>query len=336
MSEGAHTWRGRNVLVTGATGLLGSWLVEALLERGAAVVALIRDAVPRARFNLQGLADRVVTVAGSVEDQAVVERVLNEYEVETIFHLAAQTIVGTANRNPVSTFETNIRGTWTVLEAARRVPTIKRVVVASSDKAYGAQAVLPYREEAPLAGTHPYDVSKSCADLIARAYFHTYHLPVCVTRCGNFYGGGDLNWNRLVPGTIRSALQGERPVIRSDGKHVRDYLYIEDAVDAYLRLAEAMERDPAVVGEAFNFSNESQVTVLEMVRHILEATGRADLEPIVMNQASNEIPLQYLAATRAREVLGWRPRHGLRGGLARTVDWYRRYLPTHEKGRGDG
>jgi CDP-glucose 4,6-dehydratase len=318
-------WSQRNVLVTGSTGLLGGWLTEALLARGANVIGLVRDGVPRSRLFAEKIASKVTTVQGGVEDLALIERTLNEYEVETVFHLAAQTIVGTANRSPVSTFETNIQGTWSVLEAARRVSTVKRILVASSDKAYGEQQQLPYDESTPLAGKHPYDVSKSCADLIAATYAKTYKSPVCVTRCGNFYGGGDLNWSRLVPGTMRSALRGDRPLIRSDGTMIRDYFYIEDAAEAYLLLAEKMD-DPAVRGHAFNFSNELQIDVRDMVGRVLRAADREDLQPVVLNEASNEIPHQYLSAEKARRMLGWRPRFDMDEALRRTADWYRRFL----------
>lgn len=319
------TWRDRPVLVTGATGLLGGWLVEALLARGAHVVAIVRDRVPRSRLLHERVIDRVDVAWGDVRDPRLVERVLAEYEAECVFHLAAQTIVGIANRAPVSTFDTNVRGTWTVLEAARHVPTVKRVIVASSDKAYGAHDVLPYDESAALQGRHPYDVSKSAADLIARSYFHTFGLPVVVTRCGNLFGGGDLNWNRIVPGTIRSALYGERPVIRSDGRLVRDYLYVEDAVDAYLVAAEALAAGEDVAGAALNVSYEEPLAVVDMVDRILGVMARRDLAPDVRNEATNEIPEQYLRATRIRK-LGWSPRHTLAEGLAKTVDWYRRFL----------
>jgi CDP-glucose 4,6-dehydratase len=245
--------------------------------------------------------------------------------VDTVFHLAAQTIVGIANQNPLSTFESNIRGTWNLLEAARRSPRVKAVVVASSDKAYGDQEKLPYHEETPLQGRHPYDVSKSCADLIALAYATTFGMNVCVTRCGNFYGGGDLNFNRLVPQTIRSVLRGQRPLIRSDGRPVRDYFYIQDGAEAYLLLAEKMRR-LKIAGEAFNFSNQIQVSVLELVRLILRLMGREELKPRVLNQAGNEILHQYLSAKKARRVLGWRPRYTLEQGLGETIAWYREYF----------
>ena len=230
-------WQDRPVLVTGATGLVGAWLTRRLIESGADVVALVRDWVPQCEFVRAGLIERVKVVRGDICDRDCLERTIGEFETDTVIHLAAQTIVGIANRNPVSTFESNIQGTWNLLEACRRSPVVKSVVVASSDKAYGHQDVLPYGEDTPLAGRHPYDVSKSCADLIAQAYAVSFGTPVAVTRCGNFYGGGDLNWNRIVPGTIRSVLRGERPVIRSDGEYIRDYFYVEDGAAAYLLLA---------------------------------------------------------------------------------------------------
>ncbi len=319
-------WRDRPVLVTGATGLLGGWLVDELLTRGAYVVAIVRDQVPRSRFVTEGIIDRVVTVRGDVTDYAFVERVLAEYEVECVFHLAAQTIVTIANRAPLSTFETNIRGTWTVLEAARRVPCVGSVIVASSDKAYGDHSVLPYDETAPLQGRYPYDVSKSAADLVAQSYWHTFGLRVLVTRCGNLFGGGDLNWNRIVPGTIRSVLYGERPVIRSNGQFVRDYVYVEDAVHAYVLAAEAVEREDEIAGQAFNFSYEQPMSVRDIVDGILTLTGRQDLEPVVLGEAPNEIHEQFLSAERARQALGWAPRVGLEQGLVSTIEWYRAFL----------
>ena len=317
-----HFWEDRPVFVTGCTGILGSWLTKALVERGARVVGLIYDEDPRSWLYLSGTAERIVRVHGSVTDYALMERVLNEYEIDTCFHLAAQALVTVANRNPLSTFETNIRGTWVLLEAARRSPKVQRLVVASSDKAYGEQEKLPYTEEAPLQGRHPYDVSKSCADLIALSYAHTYDLPVGITRCGNIYGGGDLHWDRVVPGTIRSALCGERPIVRSDGTPTRDYLYVEDIVEAYILLAENLHR-PEVRGEAFNFGLDDPKSVLEMVQAVLEAVGRPDLEPIILGQAEHEIRHQYLDASKARRVLGWEPRWSLEEGLRETVEWYR-------------
>jgi CDP-glucose 4,6-dehydratase len=322
-------WQDRPTLVTGATGLVGSWLIRRLLEQRASVVCLVRDWVPESELIRGHLIDQVKVVRGDIRDSALMERVLGEYEIDTVFHLAAQTIVSIANRNPVSTLETNVQGTWVLLEACRRSPTVKQIVVASSDKAYGDQEILPYQETTQLQGTHPYDVSKSCADLIARAYYVTYNLPVVITRCGNFYGGGDLNWNRIVPGTIRSVLQGQRPVIRSDGQYVRDYFYVEDGAAAYMHLAERLFACPNLAGEAFNFSNEIQVTVLNLVERILAALG-SDLKPEIRNEAGNEIRVQHLSASKAREVLGWHPLYDLDQGLALTIDWYRNLL-SHGK-----
>ncbi len=326
-----HFWRDRRVFVTGGTGLVGSWLVRRLLELETDVVCLVRDWTPHSALVRNGQISRVTQVRGCIEDQALMERTLNEYEIDSVFHLAAQTIVGTANRNPVSTFKSNIEGTWALLESCRRSPTVKQIVLASSDKAYGTQLHLPYDERTPLEGRHPYDVSKSCADLIAQSYATTYGLPVAITRCGNFFGGGDLNWNRIVPGTIRSVIRDECPVIRSNGKFVRDYFYVEDGVEAYLMLAEQLAHRPELIGQGFNFSNEQPVTVVEIVKHVLDAMNSTELQPTVLDQASNEIPEQYLSAEKARDVLGWRPLWTLEEGLTRTVDWYRQFFVTGEQ-----
>jgi CDP-glucose 4,6-dehydratase len=319
------------VLVTGATGLVGSWLVKRLTKVHAEVICLVRDWVPQSELVSSGQLDCVKVVRGDVRDQALVERCLGEYEIRTVFHLAAQTIVGVANRNPVSTFETNIGGTWSLLEACRRSPATEQIVVASSDKAYGDQAVLPYDETTSLRGKHPYDVSKSCADLISAAYAHTYNLPVSITRCGNFYGGGDLNWSRIVPGTIRSIIRGERPVIRSNGQCLRDYFYVEDGAAAYMHLAEKMSSNPEVIGEAFNFSNEVRLTVAELVGRILRI-ARCSLEPDIQAVAKNEIMHQYLSAEKARLMLGWSPQYGIDDALQSTLAWYRQYFAVNEKG----
>ena len=318
-------WRDRPIFVTGATGLVGSWLVRRLIEAGAEVTCLIRDRVPESELFRSGMRDRIKIVRGDISDQALLERALGEHEIVSVFHLAAQTIVGIANRNPVSTFEANIRGTWSLLEACRRSPLVKQIVVASSDKAYGDQEKLPYDETTPLQGTHPYDVSKSCADLISHTYANSYGLPVVITRCGNFYGGGDLNWNRIVPGTIRSVIRGQRPVIRSDGKFIRDYFYVEDGAHAYMMLAEAIAKRPELKGHAFNFSNEIQVTVLDLVRSILRVMG-SDLVPEVRDEASNEIIHQYLSAEKARKELNWSPLFDLETGLERTIAWYKDFF----------
>lgn len=318
-------WRDRPVLVTGATGLQGGWLVKILLDLEADVVCLVRDRIPRSLLYSTEMINRARTVRGDILDRDLMERVMGEYEIRTVFHLAAQSIVSIANRNPVSTFEANIRGTWNVLEAARRSPKIEQVVIASSDKAYGEHDALPYREDFALQGTHPYDVSKSCADLISTTYAHTYGTPTIIARFGNLYGGGDLNWNRIVPGTVRSLLRGERPIIRSEGTMVRDYFYVEDGAAAHMVLAERLAEDVTLAGRAFNFSTETPLTVVEIVDAVRRAIS-SDLLPKVLGEASNEIREQHLDATLARELLGWRPTFGLDEGLERTASWYRAYF----------
>ena len=322
-------WKNKNVFVTGATGLVGSWLTKFLIDEGANVVALVRDIVPKSILwsnstEFDYIKDNLTVVYGKLEDYELLERALNEHEIEVVFHLGAQTIVGIANRNPLSTFESNIRGTYNLLEACRRSQLIKAIVIASSDKAYGEQEHLPYDESTPLQGTHPYDVSKSCTDLIAYTYYNTFKLPVCVTRCGNFYGPGDLNFNRIIPGTIRSLLDGESPIIRSDGKFVRDYFYVKDGALAYMALAEKMFADISIHGEAYNFSNETQLTVLELVNKIIDVMG-VDTEPIILNQTQNEIRNQYLSAKKAKEQLGWSAKYTLDSSLNETVEWYKNY-----------
>jgi CDP-glucose 4,6-dehydratase len=327
MTPSKDFWLDRPTLVTGATGLVGSWLIRRLVEAGADVVCLVRDWVPQSELVRSKHLERLKVVRGDVRDQALLERVLGEYEIQTVIHLAAQTIVTIANRNPVSTFEANIAGTWCLLEACRRSPRVAQIVMASSDKAYGDHDQLPYTEETPLIGRHPYDVSKSCADLIAQAYATTYGSPVVITRCGNFYGGGDLNWNRIVPGTIRSVLRGQRPVIRSDGTFIRDYFYVEDGAIAYMLLAEKLGADPDLKGRAFNFSNEIQITVRQLVDRILAAM-KSTLEPEVRNEASHEIVHQYLSAAAARRDLDWKPKFTLEEGLAHTIAWYREFFES--------
>lgn len=321
-------WRDRRVFLTGATGLVGGWLVRRLLDAEADVVCLVRDWTPQSELVQSRMIDRVSVVRGDICDQEVLERALGEFEVSTVIHLAAQSIVGIANRNPSSTFEANIGGTWKLLEACRRSPKVTEIVMASSDKAYGEAPVLPYTEETPLAGQHPYDVSKSCGDLIAQTYAKTYGSPVCITRCGNFYGGGDLNWNRIVPGTIRSILRDQRPLIRSDGSFIRDYFYVEDGAAAYMHIAEQLSERPELAGEAFNLSNEIQLNVLELVDKMLGATG-SELRPEVLGEASNEIEHQYLDAAKAREMLNWRPLFTLDEGFTRTIEWYKNYFQTN-------
>ena len=320
--ESVSFWKDRKVLVTGCTGFLGSWLTTELITLGADIVGLVRDGVWRSPFYLNGCGDRINVVRGSVEDLAAVERAVNEYEVDTVFHLAAQAIVGVANGNPLSTFETNIKGTWVLLEACRRCPTVTRIVIASSDKAYGAHDQLPYLETTPLQGRHPYDVSKSCADMIAMTYHASYGVPVCVTRCGNLFGPGDLNFNRIIPGTIKSALFGERPVIRSDGSPIRDYVYVKDVVGAYLLLAERMD-DATLHGQAFNIGTGEPLSVIDLTLHVLGAMSRPDLEPIIQNKASREILRQYLGVDYTRKTLGWEPQGNLQERLKETAEWYR-------------
>lgn len=305
--------------------MVGGWLVKRLVEAEADVVCLVRDWIPRSELNQSGLLDKVSVVRGDLCDLDCLERTLGEFEVETVIHLAAQAIVGIANRNPLSTFEANIGGTWKLLEACRRSPKVKQIVSASSDKAYGDSPVLPYTEETPLAGRHPYDVSKSCSDLICQTYATTYGTPVVITRCGNFYGGGDLNWNRIVPGTIRSVLRGQRPVIRSDGSFIRDYFYVEDGAAAYMHLAEQLAARPELAGEAFNLSNETQVTVLQLVEKVL-AGMNSPVTPEVLGEASHEIKHQSLDAAKARTMLGWEPLFTLDEGLSRTIAWYKNYF----------
>lgn len=318
-------WNSRSVFVTGATGLLGGWLVPALVERGASVVVLVRDTTPRSMLVREGWLNRVASVHGSLTDDGLVRRTLAEYGVQTIFHLGAQTLVGVAKVDPIGTLEANVRGTWTVLEAARQCG-VSEVLVASSDKAYGESPNLPYREDYPLQGRFPYDVSKSCADLITSMYARTYGLPAAIVRCGNLFGGGDLNFSRLIPGVIEATLRGERFKIRSDGLFVRDFVYVEDAAEAYMCLAENLARDRAIGGEAFNFSLGERPTMLDLVEKVLTIMQREDLRPIVQNIANAEIREQYMDPTKAQTRLGWTPRCGMDEGLRRTIEWYRTFL----------
>lgn len=319
-------WAGRTALVTGATGLLGSWLVKALVESGARVVALVRDHDPQSELLRSGLIQRIAVVDGRLENLLDIERAIVIHEVDTVFHLGAQTLVGPALRDPVGTLEANVRGTWNLLEACRRqAGLVQRVLVASSDKAYGDVPDLPYTENTPLRGQHPYDVSKSCADLIAQSWHHTYGTPVVIARCGNIYGGGDLNWSRLIPGTIRSLHRGERPIVRSDGMFLRDYVYVEDAVAAYLQMA-GHAADASIAGQAFNFGPGKPETVLGVIAEIARQMGRSELEPLVQNTARAEIRDQFLDSGRAASVLGWRPKWSLESGLLPTIAWYRAFL----------
>ena len=322
----SNFWQSRNVFITGATGLLGGHLTKSLLDKGANVIALTRDFSPFTLFAEHNFSAKTTIVQGDCRDFDLLKRTLAEYEIQTVFHLAAQTLVGVANADPLTTLEVNVAGTYRLLEAARQLPKSPDIILASSDKAYGEQEVLPYTESARLEGQQPYAVSKSCADLIAQTYAKTYDFPVSITRCGNFYGAGDLNWNRIVPGTIRSAFRDERPIIRSDGSHLRDYIYVQDGVNAYLKLGESMATNPNLRGEAFNFGNNSPVSVLELVSAILKACDKENLTPDVRNEAKNEILSQSLDASKAAELLGWKAEYDLDLGLRETAAWYRAFL----------
>jgi len=328
--ESTDFWLDRRVLVTGCTGVLGSWLTLRLLDLGADAVGLVRDEVPYSNLWRGDGRQRLTTVRGDLIDFEFLLRVLNEYEIDTVFHLAAQTIVPIANNSPLSTFDANIRGTWNLLEAIRLTPGVRAAVVASSDKAYGSSDDLPYRETHPLVGRTPYDVSKSCTDLICQTYVAHYGLPVCVSRCGNIYGGGDLNWNRLIPGTIRSCANGRPVMIRSDGTPLRDYIYVEDVAGSYLAIAHAMDREE-VRGEAFNVSNESPRSVREVAHRICEKMGVA-FDPVVEDRAEGEIPAQYLDSTKIRDLVGWKGVYDLDAGLDRTIEWYRAFLDEKSGG----
>jgi CDP-glucose 4,6-dehydratase len=322
-------WEGKNVLVTGANGFIGSWVADALLENGAKVTALIRDRIPNSELNLSGNVKKINTVDGSLTDINVIKRALNEYEVDTVFHLAAQAIVTTANRSPLSTFESNIKGTWNILEACREHRLTERVVVASSDKAYGDQEKLPYTEDSPLLGLYPYDASKACADILTQSYYNTYQLPIAITRLANTYGGGDLNFTRIIPDTIRAILKNKEPIIRSDGTPVRDYMYAKDAAEGYLVLGENINK---VKGQAFNFGNNSPINVLDLVKEILKAAD-SNLKPVIKGKGKSkgEIDKQYLDSTKAEKVLGWKPKYALNQGLKETIEWYKLNLDKIEK-----
>lgn len=318
-------WMDRPVFVTGGTGLMGGWLVKRLLEQGADVVALVRDRVPRTMFATEGLADKVTTVQGSIEDLPLLRRTFAEYSIRTVFHLAAQPLVGVAKLDPVGALQANVMGTWNVLEAAR-VANVAETVVASSDKAYGISQDLPYFETHPLQGVFPYDVSKSCADLISTMYARTYGKAVGVMRCANLFGGGDLNFSRTIPGVIQSTLRNEQFRIRSDGSCIRDFLYVKDAAKAYMTVAEGLAKRPELAGEGFNFSMSVKLTVLDVVGQVLHLMGREDLEPIIENQAKAEIQEQYMNCDKARRIFGWEPEYQMEHALRETIDWYTAYF----------
>ena len=325
-SPSREYWSGKRVLVTGATGMVGAWLTRWLVDAGAYTVAFISDTDPQSELIRSGYINRVAVINGRLEKYDDIERAINNQEVDTIFHLGAQPIVGAADRSPRHTFESNIQGTWNLLDSARVLDgLVKRIIVASSDKAYGTQPVLPYTEDMSLNGDHPYEVSKSCTDLISTTYARTYGLPVTIARCGNIYGGGDLNWNRIVPGTFRSLLRGEQPILRSDGTFIRDYLHVDDIVSAYLLLGESTDK-PELAGQGFNFSDESPLTVMQVYKAICEAAGKPDEKPNILNAAAGEIKDQYLDSTKAHEVLGWHASVSLKEGLSKSFDWYKTLL----------
>lgn len=330
MSQNGNSfWSGRKVFVTGATGIVGSWLVKELVARSAEVVALVLDCDPQTELYRSGTVNSIHVVNGRLEDFSTVERAIVGHSVDTVIHLGAQAIVDVARISPLGTFETNVRGTWNVLESCRQHgDLVERIVIASSDKAYGDHEILPYTEEMALRPNYPYEVSKTCADLIARTYRQTYGLPVGVARCGNIYGGGDLNWSRIVPGTIRSLYNGQAPLLRSDGNYIRDYIYVKDAAGAYLSLAEHLD-SASIHGETFNFSSESRVTVFEIVSSICRLMGCSEIQPVVLNNAKGEIRNQYLSAAKAARLLGWRARYTLENGLQETIKWYREFFSSY-------
>lgn len=315
----------KRVLVTGATGLLGSHLTKELLRRGVEVFALMKEVEPQSIFEEEGMKEKVTIIDGVLEDIDTLERAIKDTKVDTVFHLAAQALVEVGVKDPLGTFESNIRGTYNLLEVCRNTKTVERIVAASSDKAYGTSPKLPYTEDMPLRGEHPYDVSKSCMDLLCQTYVHTYDLPLCVIRCGNIYGPGDVHFSRLIPGTIQNILQGEKPEIRSDGTFVRDYLFVEDVVDGYLKVANAMDQND-VRGQVFNLGPNKPYNVIEVVEMILTVMGKKDLGFVIQNRVKDEIHDQYLSGEKAGRLLGWQPKHSLEEGLKKTVPWYEALL----------
>ena len=319
-------WEDKKVFITGATGLLGSWLTRKLIGEKAKIFALVRDFDPQSELIRSEDYKNISIINGELQDFLTLERAIASNEIEYVFHLGAQAIVGTALKNPLEAFESNIRGTYNLLEACRRYSeTIKGIVVASSDKAYGSSKELPYKETMPLKGMYPYEVSKSCADLIADSYFHTYNLPIAVTRCGNIFGGADFNWTRIIPGTIKSLFGDNSPVIRSDGKFLRDYLYVEDVVSAYLLTAENLHRQE-IQGQAFNFAPGKPFSVVEIVNILQKIMNKEHLSPIILNNCKGEIKDQYLESSKAYKLLNWSPRFSIEDGLKETVKWYEKYF----------
>ena len=317
-------WKSSKVFVTGADGFIGSHLAKTLIEMGAEVVTIVRDIKKKSNIDVLGLNGKINVIHGDLVDFKDCERTINEYDVDFCFHIAAQAIVGPANRSPLSTFESNIKGTWNILEACRTSKTIKGVVFASSDKAYGQQEKLPYTEKSPLEGYYPYDASKACGELLARSYFMTYNLPIAITRNANTYGPADMNMSRIIPDVICKILKGEEPIIRSDGSPERDYMYIQDAVDAYILLAENLNRKD-VVGQAFNFGTGTPISVLDLYNKIINLMGK-DIKPKILGEAKNEIDRQYLDSTKAKKILGWETKYDPDSGLKKTINWYQKNL----------
>lgn len=318
-------WKNRNVLVTGGNGFIGSHLVNELVEKQANVIVLVRDLSNNVLYKYFNIESKIIQVQGDLVNYNQIERVLNEYSIDSCFHLAAQALVQVANRSPLSTFESNIKGTWNLLEACRNTKFIERVIVASSDKAYGVQEKLPYTEESPLLGIYPYDASKACADILSRSYFVSYGLPVAITRNANTFGGGDLNFSRIIPDAIRCILHDEEFIIRSDGTPERDYMYVKDAVSGYIALAENIERKD-VKGEAFNFGTGKPISVINLYKKIAPLCGKPDAKPKVLGKAKNEIDRQYLSIDKAKEILNWEPRYLIEQGLKETIEWYKSYF----------
>ena len=326
MSENNY-WSGKNVFVTGADGFIGSWVAKELVEQKAKVTILVRDLKLGLGFDLHGLREKITIVKGDLVDLQVLQRALNEYEIDSVFHIAGQAIVGIANKSPLSTFESNIKGTWNILEACRLQTAVKRIVVASSDKAYGVQKELPYTENSPLLGLYPYDASKACTDILARSYFTTYGLPVAVTRNANTYGGGDLNFSRIIPDAIISLIEGKKFKIRSDGTPERDYMYVKDAVKGYLTLGAALDRKE-IQGQAYNFGTETPVKVVDLFDKIAKLLGKPEEKAQILGQAKNEIDRQYLSTSKAKKDLNWEPKYSLEKGLKETIEWYKNYLSS--------
>ncbi|HUT82281.1 MAG TPA: GDP-mannose 4,6-dehydratase [Candidatus Bathyarchaeia archaeon] len=325
MKSNNDFWTHKNVLVTGGSGFLGSYVIEKLIAKKANIIAIIRDQLPKSRIFYENLVENITIVNGDISDYRLVERTLNEYEIEVVFHLAAQTIVQIANRAPISTFESNIKGSWNILEACRNIDTVKRIIVASSDKAYGEKEELPYYESDPLKAKHPYDLSKAITDLLAQGYYSTYDLPIGITRCGNLYGGGDLNFNRIIPQTIRSIIYNQNPEIRSDGTFLRDYFYVEDAANSYIMFAENL-LEKNLEGEVFNFGTGKPVSVLKLVELLLKISNKEELTPKINNTAKDEIKDQYLDCSKAFKIFNWKPTHTLEMGLRKSFEWYKRWF----------